>query len=162
VNQAPWHLRAGKPADLSAVVAIERVSFADPWPVRALLTELQPDRLRCPLVAEAAGEVAGYLLAWRVADQLHILNLAVRPDLRRTGIATALLQASLEKARARGLAEATLEVRPSNQAALAFYRRHGFVQTGRRRRYYADTGEDALIMTVPLPPPAPPAGPAAD
>jgi ribosomal-protein-alanine N-acetyltransferase len=157
-----WHLRPGRPADLPAVVAIERASFADPWPVRALLTELQPDRLRWPLVAEVGGEVAGYLLAWRVTDQLHILNLAVRPDLRRQGIATTLLQSALDRARAGGLAEATLEVRPSNQDALAFYRRHGFVQTGRRRRYYANTGEDALIMTVSLLRPAPPAGPAAD
>jgi ribosomal-protein-alanine N-acetyltransferase len=162
MNRLPWRLRPGAPADLAAVVAIERASFVDPWPVRSLLTELQPDRLRCPLVAEVAGEMAGYLLAWRVANQLHILNLAVRPDLRRTGIATALLRASLEEAQARGLTEATLEVRPSNQGALAFYQRHGFVPAGRRRRYYANTGEDALIMTVPLPPPAPLAGPAAD
>jgi len=145
-------LRPATPADLAQVVAIELESFGDPWPRAALLSELQQDRMRVPLVAERDGCILGYVMAWQVVDQLHILNLAVSPRQRRNGVGTRLLQACLEAAAARGLRTATLEVRPSNAAAQAFYRHHGFRESGRRRRYYADTGEDAIIMNRALAP----------
>jgi ribosomal-protein-alanine N-acetyltransferase len=147
---APWHIRPAAATDLLAVDTIERSSFDDPWPRRALLVELQPDQMRRPLIAELAGEVVGYFMAWRIIDQLHVLNLAVAESCRRRGAGSALLAAGLAAAQADGLQEATLEVRPSNAPALQFYRRHGFVPVGKRLRYYADTGEDAIIMTLPL------------
>jgi ribosomal-protein-alanine N-acetyltransferase len=149
------HIRPATPVDISPVELIENSSFDDPWPRLALLAELEPDHLRVPLIAEREGRIVGYLMAWRVVDQLHVLNLAVQPACRRHGVGSRLLRASLATAAAAGLKEATLEVRQSNQTARQFYVRHGFVAVGRRRRYYADTGEDAIIMTLTLPAGAP-------
>ena len=84
-------VRPGDPSDLPVVAALERRSFSDPWTPASLLGELQPDPLRIPLVAEVDGRVRGYLMAWRVVDQLHILNLATDPDFRRRGLAGQLL-----------------------------------------------------------------------
>ena len=143
-------IREARLEDLVPVRAIEHASFDDPWSDDALLGELLADALRLPLVAEIEGEVAGFLMAWKVADQLHILNIAVHPKIRRGGIATAMLLAGAERARDLGLCEITLEVRRGNGSALAFYRKHGFIEVGVRERYYPDTGEDALIMTCPI------------
>jgi ribosomal-protein-alanine acetyltransferase len=136
--------------DLAAVARIEIASFADPWTPGALLGELRADALRLPLVAELDGRVVGYLMAWRVADQLHILNIAADRAVRRAGVGTAMLREAARRALADGLAEATLEVRRSNTGAQAFYHRHGFIQVGVREGYYADNGEDAIIMDGPL------------
>ncbi len=144
-------IRAGRPADLDEVEAIERASFGDPWPRRALGRELLADAMRLPLVAVSGAGVIGYLMAWRQVDELHVLNLAVAPAGRRRGIASRLLAAAVADALARGMVAVTLEVRESNDGAREFYRRHGFADVGRRPRYYVDTGEDALIMTLRLP-----------
>jgi ribosomal-protein-alanine N-acetyltransferase len=139
-------LREGIPTDLHAIAQLERASFADPWPREALLAELQVDRLRRPLVAENDGTVVGFLMAWSVADELHIINIAVHEAWRRRGIGTRLLEAAIDAGRGEGSVMATLEVRAGNLPARAFYQRHGFLETGLRRRYYQD-GEDAVIMT---------------
>lgn len=147
----PCRIRPARDADLVAVERLERACFSDPWSRDALWSELQSDAMRRPLVAESEGEVVGYLMAWSVADQLHVLNIAADPARRRAGVGTALLRAALALAGQEGLREITLEVRESNGGARAFYRRHGFAETGRRTRYYADNGEDAVIMTLDLP-----------
>lgn len=139
-------IRPGRLADLDDVVRIEHASFDDPWSDLALAGELVEDILRLPLVAEVEGRVIGYVMAWKVAEQLHILNIAVDPDLRRAGIATLLLHACAREAIVLGLREITLEVRRSNTPAVRFYERHGFIEVGVREGYYADNGEDALIM----------------
>jgi ribosomal-protein-alanine N-acetyltransferase len=144
------HIRFGSPQDLVLVARIERESFSDPWSLPALLGELQPSFLHLPLVAEAAGEVAGYLMAWRVHDELHILNLAVAVRWRRRGIAEGLMLAAMADGQRAGLHLVTLEVRAGNLGAQTFYRRLGFRQDGVRPGYYPDTGEDALIMTREL------------
>ena len=140
-------LRTPRPEDLLQVVALENRSFTDPWSPQALEQELVSDRLRLPLVAEAAGKVVGYLMAWKIVDQLHVVNLAADPDFRRRGVGTALLRAAAGQASGMGLVEITLEVRESNREARAFYLGHGFAATGLRRGYYANHGEDAVIMT---------------
>lgn len=142
-------IRAGRPEDLAQVEHIERRCFDDPWSREALHTELVPDVMRLALVAERGGTVEGYLMAWRVLDELHVLNIAVEPGLQRGGIGTALLLAAARDAAARGQTGITLEVRASNETARAFYRRHGFDETGLRLRYYSDNGEDAVVMTAP-------------
>jgi len=147
---AEFQVRPGQPADLRRIEEIENLVFSDPWSRLALLTELQTDRFRLPFVAIQVKQVVGYLMAWRVMDQLHILNLAVDPECGRRGIGTLLLRSALARAIALGLGEATLEVRESNAGAIVFYRRHGFATIGRRPCYYADTQEDALVMTVKL------------
>ena len=147
-------VRQGVPADLPAVSRIEARSFDDPWSDITLGGELLADTLRLPLVAmlgdQADGKPAGYLMAWKVVDQLHVLNIAVDPGLRRGGIATALLLEAARQALEIGLSEMTLEVRRSNDSGRAFYDRHGFIEVGVREGYYADTGEDAVIMNCPL------------
>ena len=154
-------LRLGDPGDLPAVERLERASFADPWPRHALMSELAPSALRLPLVLEDHGQVVGYLMAWRAVDQIHVLNVAVSPAYRRRGLGRRLIEAAVAEARRIGASEVTLEVRPSNTAALALYRTLGFVKTGFRPRYYADTGEDALVLTYALggDPPADRSGP---
>jgi len=94
--------------------------------------------------------VAGYLMAWVVHDELHVLNLAVARRVRRRGVGAALMAAALHLARREGLATVTLEVRRSNAGAQAFYREFGFREIGVRAGYYPDTGEDALVMTLTL------------
>jgi ribosomal-protein-alanine N-acetyltransferase len=150
VSDASLIVRGGKPEDLPAVEAIELACFGDPWSRAALASELQIDRLRLPLVAERAGCVVGYLMAWRIVDQLHVLNIAVRRDRQRSGVGTALLRAAAAAAARAGLAELTLEVRRGNRSARSFYRRHGFVEIGVRPGYYPDTGEDALVLACPV------------
>ena len=151
MSSSSWRIRAGAPADLPAVEDIEHASFADPWPSASLLQELTSSPLRLSLVAvDDRNVLAGYLMAWRSVDQLHILNLAVDPHRRRRKVASMLLQAALDDARSSGLAEVTLEVRPGNEAALGLYRAFGFRPAGRRQGYYADTGEDALVWTLEL------------
>jgi ribosomal-protein-alanine N-acetyltransferase len=143
-------IRIGSPEDLVAIARIERECFNDPWSLSALLGELQPSFLHLPLVAELDGDVAGYLMAWRVHDELHILNLAVAGRLRRRGVADALMLAAMADGQRGGLRLVTLEVRAGNTGAQSFYLRLGFRQDGVRPGYYQDTGEDALIMTREL------------
>jgi len=95
------------------------------------------------------GTVVGYLDARRVADELHVLALAVVAEARRRGVASALLAAAIAQAEATGAAVCHLEVRAGNAAARAFYARHGFAEVGYRRRYYAE-GEDAILLTRAL------------
>ena len=143
-------IRAGSSADLGQVEEIENSCFSDPWPRLALLAELQSDRMRWPLIGELRGKIVGYLMAWRVVDRLHILNLAVQFECRRRGIGAALLAEALARAVAADLKRATLEVRENNASAIRFYEQHGFTARGRRRNYYADTGEDAVVMNLDL------------
>lgn len=147
----PVTVRPGRAEDLAAVARLEDLSFDDPWSLDALLGELRTDRLRLPLVAEQDGEVCGYLMAWKVIDQLHILNIATDPARRRQGIGSALLAAAATAAAELGMQEITLEVRAGNREAISFYKGHGFVRRGLRPGYYQDNGEDALIMTLELP-----------
>jgi len=137
--------------DLDEVLAIERASFSMPWSRGAFLYEMQQNRVaRCWVGRDEAARVVGYLCLWEVADEVHITNVAVRPELRRQGIARSLLRTVLDDARSRRFKVVVLEVRPSNQHAVSLYESFGFRVVGRRRGYYYDTGEDALVMEVGL------------
>ena len=143
-------VEAMRAEDLDAVLAIERASFSMPWSRGAFLCEIQQSRVaRCWVMRDAA-EVVGYLCLWEVADEVHITNIAVRPDRRRRGLARTLLGGILEGARQRHLRQVVLEVRPSNAEARTLYESFGFRVVGRRRGYYYDTGEDALVMEADL------------
>ena len=137
-------------ADLDSVLAIERASFPTPWSRGAFVYELEQNGVARCWVGRVGGELVGYLCLWEVASELHITNLAVHPAWRRQGIARTLLGAILEDARHRRLALAVLEVRPTNVEAQRLYERFGFRVIGRRKGYYPDTGEDALIMEADL------------
>ena len=148
-----WSLEPLTPADLDEVLAIERISFPTPWSRGAFLYEMrQNPAARCWVArgAPPAPSVLGYLCLWEISPEIHITNLAVHPDWRRQGIARALLTATLEDARRRGLTLALLEVRPNNAEALGLYEGLGFQIVGRRKGYYFDTGEDALLMRADL------------
>lgn len=140
-----------RPEDLDEVLTIERASFTMPWSRGAFLYEMQQNRVaRCWVARDDDGDVAGYLCLWEVADEVHITNVAVRPNARRQGIARALLRSVIDNARAGAFKVVVLEVRPSNHHALMLYESFGFRVVGRRHGYYYDTGEDALVMEVAL------------
>ncbi len=141
-------VRPGDIGDLAVVVAMEKGAFRDPWSQESLFSELLGDKMRMPLVAELDGCVCGYLMAWRVVDQLHILNIATDRNYLRRGVGTALLLAAARLAASGGQTEITLEVRCSNAGARGFYRHHHFAETGLRKGYYQEDGEDAIIMTA--------------
>ncbi len=137
-------------SDLDEVLSIERASFTMPWSRGAFLYEMEQNQVaRCFVIREEA-RLIGYICLWEVADELHITNIAVRPDARRRGIGRTLLGRTLDDARSRALRLVVLEVRPSNTEARALYESFGFRVVGRRRGYYYDTGEDALVMEASL------------
>ena len=131
-------------ADLPQVIAIERRSFPTAWSLAMFVLELSKPSGVC-LAAKRDGRLVGYLVCSRYDTVWHVMNIAVAPEERRHGVASALLERLFERV-GDPRAEYTLEVRPSNAAALALYARHGFRSAGRRRRYYQDNGEDAAIM----------------
>ena len=137
--------------DLRAVSAIEKESFPSPWSRWIFLAELTQPVSHFWVIGPASPspwQVWGYIVFWVVADEMHLLNLAVRSDQRRQGIAQTLLRQALEKSRAQGAQVAWLEVRPSNTAARALYESFGFQEVGRRPLYYADTEEDAILLAL--------------
>lgn len=147
-----------RPADLEAVLEIERVSFRTPWSRQAFQHELERNRVaglwvaRGPAVHEGAvaPTVVGYLCLWAVADEVHVTNLAVRPTRRGEGVGRLLLGTLLAHHRMLGARRALLEVRPGNIEARRLYEGLGFREVGRRRGYYVDTGEDALLLEARL------------
>jgi ribosomal-protein-alanine N-acetyltransferase len=141
---APLEVRRLTYADLPHVIAIERRAFPTPWSLAMFVLELSKPGGVC-LAARRDGSLVGYVICSRYDTVWHIMNIAVDPDLRRTGIATTLLLELLERV-GDGEARFTLEVRTSNAPAITLYERFGFRSAGTRRRYYQDNGEDALIM----------------
>ena len=133
-------------SDLPQVIAVERRAFPTPWSLVMCVLELSKPSGVC-LAAVRDGTVAGHLICSRYDTVWHLMNIAVDPALRRRGIASALLEALLERIDdGSGSCQLTLEVRPTNRAAIALYERYGFRSAGTRPRYYQDNGEDALIM----------------
>ena len=129
--------------DLPAVISIERRSFPTPWSLAMFVLELSKPSGIC-LAAENQDGLIGYLVCARYDEVWHLMNVAISTEYRRRGVATTLIERLFEQAGAQ--ARYTLEVRVSNLAAIAMYEGFGFRSAGRRRRYYHDNGEDALIM----------------
>lgn len=131
--------------DLSSVLSIESVSFPTPWSENIFREEIQSLLCRC-FVATVDDRVVGYIDFSVVWDEVHLRNIAVRPDCRRRGIASTLLDHMVTMTSEKGAQWATLEVRRSNKKAIELYEKFGFVLTGVRPLYYRDTEEDALVM----------------
>ena len=133
---------------LEELEKLERICFSRPWSRKMLAGELE-NQCAAFLVAEdsVSGRVLGYAGLMVVADEGYITNVAVFPEYRRQGIAAQILQVFLQFAAANHLAFLTLEVRPSNAAAIALYQGFGFEEVGRRKNYYDLPKEDALILT---------------
>ncbi|MGO9974179.1 MAG: ribosomal protein S18-alanine N-acetyltransferase [Solirubrobacteraceae bacterium] len=130
-------------ADLPQVVALERRAFATPWSMPMFVLELSKAST-ISLVAADGQALSGYLICSRYDRAWHLMNIAVDPHQRRRGIARMLIDGMLE--RAGRDADYTLEVRVSNEPAINLYKSYGFRSVGTRKRYYADTGEDAIVM----------------
>lgn len=129
------------------VLAVEEASFTNPWTRDMYLAELNNQGVSyCYLARRPGGRIVGFCSFWRVLDELHINNLAVLPEERRTGVATTLLDYVLKQGAALGARRATLEVRRSNDAARLLYERFGFSVAGVRRGYYTKPVEDALVL----------------
>ncbi|KAF0109334.1 MAG: ribosomal-protein-alanine N-acetyltransferase [Anaerolineaceae bacterium] len=135
-------------ADVPVVAEIDRLSFSLPWPERSFRFEVAENPAARPWVLEADGRIAAMLVLWLIVDEAHIATIAAHPDFRRQGLGERLLLAALEAARAEGARRAFLEVRAGNAAALAMYKKYGFVIDGVRPRYYKDNFEDAILMSL--------------
>lgn len=140
----PLEIRRLSYSDLPQVAVVERRAFPTPWSLAMFVLELSKPSGIC-LAALRGRRLVGYLICSRYDRVWHVMNIAVDPGERRRGVASALLVRLFERA-SDPEAEFTLEVRPSNAAAITLYERFAFRPAGMRRRYYQDNGEDALIM----------------
>ncbi len=146
-------LRPMELKDVEQVYAIDVQSFSLPWSERSYRFELTENPTSRPWVAEVVNgrgqlQVVGMIVVWIILDEAHIATVATHPAFRRQGVARRLLVTALEDAASRGAIKAYLEVRRSNLGAQKLYEQFGFVVTGVRPRYYLDTQEDALLMTL--------------
>ena len=133
--------------EIDDVLAIEEASFTNPWTRQMYEAELENRGVSyCYLARDDDGRTVGFCSFWRVADELHINNLAVDPKSRRLGVGAALLMRVLLEGGRLGARRATLEVRRSNEAARMLYERFGFTVAGVRRAYYTKPTEDALVL----------------
>ena len=137
--------RAMRKADVKSVYEIEVLSFRTPWSYRSLMGELKNDVAHY-IVFEKDGEIIGYCGMWVLFEEAHIANIAITPAYRGSGYGKQLLHAAMRVGAAFGAEMMTLEVRETNSVAQHMYDEMDFLQQGRRKRYYSDTGEDALIL----------------
>jgi len=140
--------------DLRDVQTIEKCSFPLPWSEGMFKAELSLDfshNFAVKLNREGNEEVlVGYICFWVIEGEAHLLNIAVKPDYRRMGLGKHLMRFLIDFCRTEKVEVVTLDVRPSNSSAIEMYRKMGFRKEGLRPRYYADNGEDALIMGLKL------------
>jgi ribosomal-protein-alanine N-acetyltransferase len=134
--------------DVEQVVAIDEASFSMPWPARSFHFELTDNPASRSWVAELDGKVIGILVAWLIVDEIHIATIATHNDFRRQGIGEKLLVHTLKSAKEEGAVTSFLEVRESNRFARQMYNKFGYVEVGRRRHYYKDNNEDAILMSL--------------
>lgn len=132
-------------SDLIDVVPIERLCFGDRWSVQAFANELE-NPASTYFVAREDGKIVGYAGFWLILDEAHITTIATHPQWQRRGIGEEMLLALIDAAAKAGAKWLTLEVRVSNASAQRLYAKYGFTALGRRRGYYQDDGEDALVM----------------
>lgn len=147
-------------SDLDEVLALEQASFTEPWTRKMFLGELRGNAFATNVVARAgeaghgtglaAGALLGYIMFWVVFEELHLMNLAVRPAVRRQGLGAELVRHALSVGAERGVRTALLEVRASNLAAIALYEGLGFARKSVRKGYYDHPREDAVIMVFTM------------
>lgn len=153
LNTPFWLTEPMTAEHLGDVLAIERASFANPWPPEGFIPSSVASWARALVLRDRhrPGRVLGYVCYWTLEGEMEIQNIAVRPEDRRAGGAWHLMTAAMKDATERGCLNAWLEVRPTNRSAITLYERWGFRPVGRRRMYYED-GEDAIIMRASLDP----------
>lgn len=131
---------------LRAVHGLDELCFTLPWSYESFEDELSNAMAHYYVAVDAWGEVIAYAGFWAVLDEAHVTNVAVHPDHRRRGVGRRLMLHMMRRAAAHEVRSMTLEVRQSNRGAQAMYRELGFVVLGRRKRYYIDNHEDALVL----------------
>ncbi len=152
------HIRDATDRDLPRIIEIERLAFPAPWTIASFQRELTLPFSRIMVALPAPShehgrddndnaKIAGFLCRWLIADECHVLNIAVHPESRRLGIGTVLLTEAIAEAKSTGAGVVTLEVRRSNLAARQLYRKFEFEERRLRRNYYGP-GEDAVIMEL--------------
>jgi ribosomal-protein-alanine N-acetyltransferase len=152
-DRLPVRVEPMTAVDLDTVLTIEEVSFASPWPRQTFLDEVHDNQVAHLFVARASeginrGAVVGYTCVWVVVDEIHIINFAVHPDVRRQHVGHQLLASVMRWAAERGCRQGVLEVRTSNRGAQRLYAQFGFAPVAVRKHYYTDNQEDAIIMFV--------------
>lgn len=143
-------IEKAKPSDASSLYELEKNCLLLPWSRQSLLTLLEnADRGYCLKAVSCSDSslLLGYVGFLHVLDEGEITSIAVAPSFRMQGIGSALLLCLVDLASTQGIVKIHLEVRTGNTAAISMYEKHGFLLSGRRKNYYADTGEDALILT---------------
>lgn len=140
------------PAHLDQVEEIEKICFDDPWSRKIFEESLSAENTAALAARTEDGVILGYIFFTVILDEGGVDNIAVLPSARRQGVASALLEAFHGYSRAHGLANLFLEVRPSNEGAAALYRKMGYKEVGRRKNYYLDPKEDAIIMKLEFTP----------
>ena len=148
-SKLKFTLRDMTAADLKLVVALERKIFPDAWPESAFQEILEDDDWSA-VVAEYEGKIIGYAFFLIVLNESHLANIAVVEPFRRKSVAKHLLEHILRVVQEKKCEIILLEVRVSNREARAFYGRFGFKELYRRKKYYRDPGEDALVMALAL------------
>lgn len=142
-------IREMRKGDIENILEIEKQSFVTPW-TKGMVEETLASPISANLVLEEGGRLLGYIMLYSVADEAHILNLAIHPARRREGHGSRLISYAIDHSRERGVSDFFLEVRESNHSAQGLYRKLGFNAIGRRKRYYTETNEDALVMQLSL------------
>ena len=135
-----------KKEHLDGVMIVENLSFKIPWSRDSFLEELTTNELAVYFVATSHGQVVGYGGLWRIFNEGHITNIAIHPEFRRCGAASKIMDKILDMCVENDINSLTLEVRKSNIVAQRLYEKYGFKIEGMRKKYYTDTGEDAVIM----------------
>jgi [ribosomal protein S18]-alanine N-acetyltransferase len=149
-----YSIESMRSGDIDDVMQVETSSQPCPWTPEMFLQELQRDQAHIDVLRrDSDNRVVGFINYWLVLDELHLLNVAILPEERRRGHARRLIEHMLDFARQSSCRVVMLEVRRSNEAALAMYRNFGFSSVGMRPGYYADNNEDAILMNLPLPVP---------
>lgn len=134
------------PEHIDEIIVLENECFTIPWSKKAFIEEITRNMFAVYFSAVVDNKVVGYAGMWKIINEGHITNIAVAPGYRRHKIASALLNKLMETSVSSGITEMTLEVRESNFAALALYKKFGFEIKGKRIKYYSDNDETALIM----------------
>ncbi len=142
------HIRDATVRDLSRIIEIERLAFPAPWTLASFQRELTLPFSRIMVALPADSNlIAGFLCRWLIADECHVLNIAVDPDSRRRRIGAVMLREAISEAKSTGANVVTLEVRRSNLPARQLYRKFEFEERRLRRHYYGP-GEDAIVMEL--------------
>lgn len=151
-TRSRYFIRRMRDKDLSEVRAIEVLSFPNPWSESTFRGEIQNAPISQPLVVLQRPEerVVAYIVYWLIGEDVQINNIAVHPEARGRGVGEALLRHVIDKVREQGATFISLEVRMSNSAALALYRKLGFDVLGVRKNYYTNPDEDAMLMGLML------------